>query len=41
MIDGFIFHLKRGFREFCEDVEVEAMEIWYNIKELFQREEEL
>jgi hypothetical protein len=38
LLDRFMFYLKRGFREFAEDVEVEAMDIWYNIKELFQSE---
>jgi hypothetical protein len=41
VLDTLLFYLKRGFKEFCEDVEVEATEIWENIKELFQKEEGL
>jgi hypothetical protein len=41
VLDTMLFHLKRGFKEFCKDVEVEVTEIWENIKELFQKEEGL
>lgn len=32
--------IKLMFREFCEDVEIELMDVWCNIKDLFLCDEE-